>query len=185
MATSPARFLQAEAILASQLQARPVLKAGFTLLEMLIVLALIALASGLAFTAAGKALDSNITHTEVYNFQRQLLDLRAQAYRDDRTYELRASNDEDAIAAAQRLADRAAGVLTDNDGDGEEDDLPSPFPVSIQLRDQYGYTLSEPLTLSPDGSCNGVTITILKDTKPVSILNGLSATDGCHLQRNG
>lgn len=185
MPTSSARFRRPEVVLASQRHGQPAVKAGFTLLEMLVVLALIALASGLAFTAAGKALDSNITHTEVYNFQRQLLDLRARAYREDRVYELRDSDDPDSIAAAQRLADRAAGILTDDDGDGEEDDLPSPFPVSFALRDQYSYALSEPVTVTPAGSCTNVTITIIKDAKPVSILNGMSDTDGCDLQRNG
>ncbi len=55
-------------------------RGGFSLLETLIALAVMSLAAAIVMTKAGGALDQVALHTAFFDFQRQVSDLRQQAF---------------------------------------------------------------------------------------------------------
>jgi prepilin-type N-terminal cleavage/methylation domain-containing protein len=55
-------------------------RAGYSVLEMLVVLAIMALAAALVMPRATLMIDRMTAHAVFFDFQRQVLDLRRQAY---------------------------------------------------------------------------------------------------------
>lgn len=107
-------------------------KAGFTLLEVLICIAVIGLVAVIILPNVPRTLESNADRRAAFHFERLALDLRATAFRDE-----------------QGLTVVDSGQFTD---DSEAD----PRPAEIKLDTGWTYTLSAPLNISARGLCDPV-----------------------------
>jgi prepilin-type N-terminal cleavage/methylation domain-containing protein len=115
-------------------------KAGYSLLEMLIVLAIMAIATTLVLPS-GLALTGQMTaHAEQFDFQRQILELRRQAYDQQAPFVVYPTG-----AAPQ--GDQSARVLT--------------------LRPGWSYRLTPALSISEGGVCGSSTAILLHLGAPV------------------
>ena len=106
-------------------------KAGYSLIEILFVLAIIAVTAAISVPRAASALDQVISHTVFFDFQRQVSDLRARAFREEQTFDLVSSAD-------ARRAD-PAGQMRD---------------VKVTLRSGWTYQLTAPLTIGAGANCS-------------------------------
>ena len=124
-------------------------KSGFTLLEMMIVIALMALVSAIAIPNVAKLISRTTAQTVFFDFQRQATELRARAYRE-----------------RQALILVGSGEFVD---DAEAD----PSPAEIQFLDEaWSYRLSEPMVISAGGVCSPVTVSVLQDQALALTLEG-------------
>jgi prepilin-type N-terminal cleavage/methylation domain-containing protein len=139
----------------SRARAPVALKAGFSLMEMLFTLAIMALTAAMVVPGIQKTLANNADRSEIFHFQRLALDLRATAYHTERT-----------------LIVVDTGQFKD-DGDPETD----PRPAEIKLDDGWSYRLSGPFTISPRGLCDVVTADLSYRGRPRDRLTG---TTDCH-----
>jgi prepilin-type N-terminal cleavage/methylation domain-containing protein len=120
--------------------AEPRSKAGYTLLEMLIVLAIMAIATTLVLPS-GFALTGQMTaHAEQFDFQRQVLELRRQAF------------------------DQQVPLVVYSTGAVPEGD---PRGRMLSLRPGWTYRLSPQLTISEGGVCSAGTAILLHLGAPV------------------
>ena len=78
-------------------------KRGYTLLEMLIVLAVMALAIAIVVPRGEAMLDQMTAHAVFFDFQRQMLDLRREAYAAQTPVTVKSSDDTDPADAADRV----------------------------------------------------------------------------------
>jgi prepilin-type N-terminal cleavage/methylation domain-containing protein len=113
---------------------RPAAKAGFTLLEMLLVLAIMGLTMAMVATGIQQAISSSADRSQVFHFERLALDLRATAY-----------HQEQAVSVV------GTGQFKDDDPDAD------PKPAEIKLDDGWSYSLSAPMGISGRGLCDLVT----------------------------
>jgi prepilin-type N-terminal cleavage/methylation domain-containing protein len=130
------------------------LKAGFSLMEMLIVLAIMAVAIALVMPRGQAMLDGMTAHAVFFDFQRQMLDLRREAYATQTPTKVKSSDDTDPADAADRV---------------------------IPLRSQWSYRLERPITVSAGGVCTAGAIEVLKSGRPVMQLTMGDAA--CHFIR--
>jgi prepilin-type N-terminal cleavage/methylation domain-containing protein len=107
-------------------------KAGYSLIEILFVMAIIAVTAAISLPRAAGALDQVISHTVFFDFQRQVSDLRARAFREEQTFDL--VNGADAPLSA---ADASGQVRT----------------VIVKLRAGWTYKLTTPLMIGAGGAC--------------------------------
>lgn len=122
---------------------------GFTLLEMIIVIALMALAAAIALPNIARLISRTTSQTVFFDFQRQATELRARAYRE-----------------------RQALVLVSS-GEFVDDVEADPSPAEIQFLDQaWSYRLSEPMVISAGGVCSPVTVSIFQDRVLALTLQG-------------
>ena len=128
--------------------------AGYTLLEMLIVLAIMALAIAIVAPRGEAMLDQMTAHAVFFDFQRQVSDLRRGAYADQTPADIRGSDDADPRLAAARV---------------------------IPLRAGWTYRLAQPIAISAGGACAGGAVEILKYGRPVMHL--AMADRACHFIR--
>jgi prepilin-type N-terminal cleavage/methylation domain-containing protein len=128
-------------------------QAGFTLLEMLVALTLMALAVLIVLPSGAAMLDRVTAHAVFFDFQRQLSDLRLKAYRSEAPVTIR-----DAVAPNP---DAAAQL--------------------IPLRAGWSYTLDHPIAISEGGACGPALATVLKNGHTVMHLR--MADTACHLSR--
>jgi prepilin-type N-terminal cleavage/methylation domain-containing protein len=115
-------------------------RAGYSVLEMLVVLAIMALAAALVMPKATLMIDRMTAHAVFFDFQRRVLDLRRQAYAEQTPMVLY----DDAVMAGR---DPLGRVLT--------------------LRAQWTYRLRRPVRISEGGACQADEIEILKAGRPV------------------
>jgi prepilin-type N-terminal cleavage/methylation domain-containing protein len=129
-------------------------KRGYTLLEMLIVLAVMALAIAIVMPRGEAMLDQMTAHAVFFDFQRQVSDLRRQAY-----------------------ASQTAVTLI-----GSDDARPSGGPArAIPLRAGWTYRLTQPIAISEGGACSGGAVEVLKHGAPAMHL--AMADRACHFIR--
>lgn len=115
-------------------------KRGFTLLEMMLVIALMALAAVLVLPNMSRLISRTTSQTVFFDFQRQATELRARAYRE-----------------RQALLLVSSGEFVD---DAEAD----PSPAEIQFLDPaWSYRLSQPMVISAGGVCSPATASIFQD----------------------
>jgi prepilin-type N-terminal cleavage/methylation domain-containing protein len=131
-------------------------KAGYTLLEMLIVLAIMALAIAIVAPRGEAMLDQMTAHAVYFDFQRQVSDLRRESYARQTPAAVRGANDADPALAAARV---------------------------IQLRSGWSYRLTQPIAISAGGACAGGEVEMLKYGRPVMRL--AMADRACHFSRLG
>jgi prepilin-type N-terminal cleavage/methylation domain-containing protein len=108
-------------------------KAGYTLLEMLIVLAIMALAIAIILPRGEAALDQMTAHAVFFDFQRQISDLRRQAYASQTPALVRGSDDANAA-------------------DGQ----------ALPLRAGWTYRLDRPISITAGGACTPAAVEVLK-----------------------
>lgn len=129
-------------------------KRGYTLLEMLVVLAVMALAVAIVVPRGEAMLDQMTAHAVFFDFQRQVSDLRRGAYASQTAITLRGSDDADPSLARAR---------------------------TIPLRAGWTYRLTQPIAISEGGACAGGNVEILKYGRPVMHL--AMADRACHFAR--
>jgi prepilin-type N-terminal cleavage/methylation domain-containing protein len=115
-------------------------RAGFSILEMLVVLAIMALAVALVMPRATLMIDRMTAHAVFFDFQRRVLDLRREAYANQRPISLY----DDVEAAGHDPQGRA-----------------------LILRAQWTYRLARPVRISEGGACRADEVEILKAGRPV------------------
>jgi prepilin-type N-terminal cleavage/methylation domain-containing protein len=129
-------------------------KAGYTLLEMLIVLGIMALAIAIILPRGEAALDQMTAHAVFFDFQRQLSDLRREAYASQTAALVRGSDDRDP-----------------NDAQGQ----------ALPLRAGWTYRLDRPISITAGGACTAAAVEVLKSGHAVMHLT--SADAACHFIR--
>ncbi len=129
-------------------------KAGYTLLEMLIVLAVMALAVAIVLPRGEAMLDQMTAHAVFFDFQRQVSDLRREAYASQTGVTVRGSDDADPSLVRAR---------------------------AIPLRAGWTYRLTQPIAISDGGACAGGAVVVLKYGRPVMRL--AMADRACHFIR--
>lgn len=129
-------------------------KRGYTLLEMLVVLAIMALAVALVLPRGEAMLDQMTAHAVFFDFQRQASDLRREAYASQTGVTLRGSDDADPTLARAH---------------------------AIPLRAGWTYRLTQPIAISDGGACAGGAVELLKYGRPVMHL--AMADRACHFVR--
>lgn len=115
-------------------------RAGYSVLEMLVVLAIMALAATLVMPKATLMIDRMTAHAVFFDFQRRVLDLRREAY-----------------------AEQTPMVLYDDAATAGRD----PLGRFLTLRAQWTYRLRQPARISEGGVCQTDEIEILKASRPV------------------
>jgi len=110
-------------------------RAGYSVLEVLVVLAIMALAAALVMPRASLMIDRMTAHAVFFDFQRRVLELRRQAY-----------------------AEQAPMVLYDDAATAGRD----PQGRFLTLRAQWTYRLRRPVRISEGGVCRADEIEILK-----------------------
>jgi len=113
-------------------------------MEMLVVLALFALATAVIMPSTSRMLDQATAHAVFFEFQRDVSDLRREANR---------------TGVPIRLIDPAA---TPNVGQGER---------VIQLRRPWRYTLAPALQIEEGGSCGQSSVNLLNEDSVVMSLH--------------
>lgn len=127
---------------------------GYTLIEVLVVLAIMALAVAFVAPRGEAMLDQMTAHAVFFDFQRQVSDLRRQAYASQSGVTLRGSDDADPSLARAR---------------------------ALPLRAGWTYRLTQPIAISDGGACAGGQVELLKYSRPVMHL--AMADRACHFVR--
>lgn len=130
------------------------MKKGYSLLETMVAMAIMALAMTFVMPRAGVMLDRMTLHAVFFDFQRQVSDLRREAYRSQQ--------------ALQIVAQPG----------------PAPYgePRRVRLKPSWSYSFSRPLTISAGGVCRGGgEVLIRRDNQPMMKLQ--PSDDVCHFTR--
>lgn len=112
---------------------RAAIRAGFSLLEMLFVLALVALAIAVVMPRGAAMVDQATAHSVFFDFQRQVSDLRLRAYHTETPVVLAEPGTQVVGAAVVRLPKR------------------------------WSYRLDRPLVISEGGACPRAEAVLLRD----------------------
>ena len=129
-------------------------RAGYSLMEMLIVLAIMALATAIVAPAGMALRDQIMAHTVQYEFQRAMSALRRDAYRSETATIVRGST-------------------------ATRDDVPASRAVILQTG--WTYRLDRPVAISAGGACSQATVDVLKDGRVA--MRFKTADDACHFIR--
>jgi len=133
-------------------------KAGYSLLEMLIVLAIMAGAVALVMPRGEAMLDQMTTHAVFFDFQRQISDLRREAY---------------ATQSSTMVVDSASPAPATSEA-GERVRV-------LALRTAWTYRLERPIRISDGGGCSQASAQILNRGR---VVMNLTTSDGtCHFTR--
>lgn len=116
----------------------PDARAGFSTLEVLVVLAIMSLAVAIILPRGAAMLDRMTSHVVFFEFQQAVAEARREAFRSERGIVLAGS-------AATEAADARA----------------------IPLRDAWTYRLDRPLEITAGGRCTDVTAVLSRDGRPV------------------
>lgn len=115
-------------------------------MEILVVLAIFAMAVAVIMPTTSRMLDQATAHAVFFEFQRQVSDLRREANR---------------TGAAIRLVDPAAAP-------GEDD-------RTVTLREPWRYTVAPALDIAPGGACSPTTANLLNGDRVVMTLRAQDA----------
>ncbi len=130
-------------------------RAGYSLLEMVIVLAIMSLGVALVVPRGATALDQVVVHSVFFDFQRQVSDLRATAFADQQAYTLVSSG----------------AALSDDQGQD----------TVVPLRAGWVYRVSQPITISAGGLCSAGAVDLMNLGR---VAAHLETRDGaCHFVR--
>lgn len=113
-------------------------KAGYSILEVIVVLAIMAMGAAIVMPSGLAMLDRIMTHVVFFELQREVSDLRREAYRTEA---------EIVVAADPAAAAPDASVL--------------------RLPPSWSYRLNRPMTISAGGVCEAVVAEVARDGTPV------------------
>lgn len=144
-------------------------RSGFSLLETLVVLAIMALSTAVVLPQGAAMLDRMSAHAVFLEFQGHVSDLRREAYRRQTVVRV-----DPGLASARLSPDRIVRPLAGRSRTG--DDL-----RRIGLSDPWSYTMDRPLEISEGGVCTPVRVQLWRRDTPVV---SLRSTDRlCHFER--
>lgn len=118
-------------------------RAGFSLMEILVVLAILALSTAIIMPSTARMLDQTTAHAVFFEFQRQASDLRREANR---------------TGQALRVLDPAVYEQTDPD---------PALDRQIILRAPWTFSLSPSLEIAEGGLCNRTSVVLMKQEEVV------------------
>jgi prepilin-type N-terminal cleavage/methylation domain-containing protein len=127
-------------------------KGGFTLLEMLLVLGLTAMAAALIVPRVAVQIDQAAAHSEFLKFQQQVMDLRRQSFHQGQGLEIVSSGE----------------FIDDADAD--------PPLAEVKLAEGWTYKLSQPIDIDAAGACTPADVDLIFNGRPRLHLQGQGAT---------
>jgi prepilin-type N-terminal cleavage/methylation domain-containing protein len=127
-------------------------KGGFTLLEMLLVLGLTAMAAALIVPRVAVQIDQASAHSEYLKFQQQVMDLRRQSFHEGQGLRIVASAD----------------FVDDPEAD--------PPLAQVQLGPGWSYQLSQPIDIDAGGGCSTAEVDLIRSGKVILHLQGSGAS---------
>lgn len=142
-------------------------QAGFSLMEMLVVLAIIALSAAIVAPRGSVMLDRITLHAVFFDFQRQVSDLRRRAWRQ-----------EQAIRVVTPAGQDGAAIVSATRGRGG---TPEAEPAELRVKEGFILVFSQPLVIGPDGACPDMDVEVMRGDRTVMRLEAID--DACHFQR--
>lgn len=144
-------------------------RAGFSLLEVLIALAIMALGATLVLVRSSGAVAQVTDHAVFFDFQREVSDLRRDAWRTQ--------------APVVVYAPRAGEPSDTPPGqDAASDALPTDAAaVTLDLKPGWTYRLSQPLRIEASGRCRNVEVDLME--KGRARVHLVSQDNACHFIR--
>ena len=142
-------------------------RAGFTLIEILVVLAIFALSAAVIMPSTSRMLDQATSHAVFFEFQKQVSDYRREANRTGVAIRL-----EDPEAA------RAASLQTDATREEASDDR---LERTVTLRPPWRYTMAPALDIAAGGACSDATANLINGDRIVMTLR--TASGDCRFIR--
>lgn len=139
-------------------------RAGFSLIEILVVLAIFALSAALIMPSTSRMMDQATSHAVFFEFQEQVSNLRREANRTGVAIRLVEP------AETQDAASRIAQPVTDGDA-----------PRTVRLRAPWRYTLAPSLDIAAGGDCSATTANLINGDRVVMTLR--SAGGDCRFIR--
>lgn len=140
---------------------------GFSLMEMLVVLAIIGMSAAIVAPRGSVMLDRITLHAVFFDFQRQMSDLRRQAYRSEQAI----------LPMAPARAGADIVVVT---GQARaDDDVVARVPLEIK----EGFTLvfDRPMLIAETGRCERANVEVMRGERRVMRLEAVD--DACRFQR--
>lgn len=127
-------------------------RAGFSLMEILVVLAIFGLSAAVIMPSTSRMLDQATSHAVFFEFQKQVSDYRREANR---------------TGVAIRLVDPDATVpTTPRTVEAIEDDRTR----TVTLRSPWTYTLAPALDIAAGGACSAATANLINGDRIVMTL---------------
>lgn len=138
-------------------------RAGFSLMEILVVLAIFALSAAVIMPSTSRMLDQATSHAVFFEFQKQVSDYRREANR---------------TGVAIRLIDPGAAVSSGapTTTDAQEDAI-----RTVTLRSPWRYTLAPALDIAEGGACSAATANLINGDRVVMTLR--TASGDCRFIR--
>lgn len=145
-------------------RARSVRRAGFSLMEILVVLVIFALSTAVIMPSMSRMLDQATAHAVFFDFQKQVSDLRREANR---------------TGEPLRILDPAAAETLDIKA---EADLAEGDPERVlELRDPWTYTMAPALEIAEGGVCSITSANLVHEDRVVMTLKTMA--DDCRFIR--
>ena len=138
-------------------------RAGFSLMEILVVLAIFALSAAVIMPSTSRMLDQATSHAVFFEFQKQVSDYRREANR---------------TGVAIRVADPVATAASSARA---RDEINGDAPKTIALRSPWRYTMAPALDIAAGGACSASTANLINGERVVMTLR--TATGDCRFIR--
>lgn len=132
-------------------------RAGVSLVEMLVVLAIMAIATGILMPSSARLLDQATAHAAFFELQREVNDLRRLAYRSGEPI-------------------RVQGTAAVEDQDQDE-----PGARRLRLPASWTYALDPELLISEGGVCSSTMARLYRDGEEIMVLR--MADEACRFTR--
>lgn len=129
-------------------------RAGFSLIEVLVVLAIFAMSAAVIMPSTSRMLDQATSHAVFFEFQKQISDFRREANR---------------TGVALQVADPEAALSANGllPGSGEAD---VDAQRTVTLRSPWRYTLAPALDIEAGGACSAATANLINGDRVVMTL---------------
>ena len=121
-------------------------RSGFSLIEILVVLAIFALSTAIIIPNTSRMMDQATAHAVFFDFQKQISDLRREANR---------------TGIQIRVTDPSSSVLNDDNESGTR---------QVVLKTPWTYTMAPPLDVEAGGHCSASSVNLVKGERVVMML---------------
>lgn len=129
-------------------------RAGFSLIEVLVVLAIFAMSAAVIMPSTSRMLDQATSHAVFFEFQKQISDYRREANRTGVALQVA---DPEAASPADRLSPVSGEAASD-------------VQRTISLRSPWSYTLAPALNIEAGGVCSAATANLINGDRVVMML---------------